>query len=321
MPKTTDKIPDGIRPYAFHRLSNLRPSTGGQYIGDCPFCGGEDKLFINQETGQYRCVICPPEPGKEKHGGNVYTFMRAFWQACFELTSDDDSAAVAEERRVAVETVQRWGLVKSLTDGTWLVPQHSPKKEINNLYRWKYGMPSCCGISPGLFGLHLWDDAKPDVYLCEGWSSPMALEEALRSVTKNGPRLVGTSNPALSLLRTANVAGVPGCESFKDDWKPRFQGKRVFICFDSDYPKRLCKGCKKSYETVTNDKCPVCGETEGRDIPPAGYAGARMVANKLQGTAKSIHRLRWGLPEADVGYDPQYPSGYDIRDHLTAAAE
>lgn len=32
--------------------------TGGQLVGDCPFCGADDKLYANPETGQYECKVC-----------------------------------------------------------------------------------------------------------------------------------------------------------------------------------------------------------------------------------------------------------------------
>jgi hypothetical protein len=91
-----------------------------------------------------------------------------------------------------------------------------------------------------------------------------------------------------------SIVAVPGCTIWQDEaWGKLCQSKEVVLAYDSDHPKTNALG----------------------HVARAGWDGMQRVAGKLRGSAASVHILYWG-PE---GYDPEQPSGYDVRDLLSGA--
>lgn len=160
---------------------------------------------------------------------------------------------------------------------------------------------------------------------CEGPWDAMALWELLRCARRADDGGVEfTGDPDASLAASANVLAIPGCgavgEPFRR-WAGTFAGKRLFLLFDSDHPKVVCKKCRgKPYSTVEHAACPRCGgrETAGKAVV-AGLERGLMPAVAILGALPAadqpseVHHLHWG----DAGYDPELPSGYDVRDLLT----
>lgn len=288
--------PEKLRPYLFHRV-NLTWSGTADAIGDCPFCGKEKLFFVNQTDGRYSCKICGGGLDPGKSGGNIYTFLRKLHKE--STAADDDLAEVADNRKLPVAVLKEWGLVRSLIDGEWMLPAYGIKKEVNNLYRWsviggKRRMLTTATMEHCLFGYQFWDNTKPEVFVAEGPWDGMALRYMLSQYRFSGPKLVRTGDINSSLLATINVVAVPGCETFREEWVPLFEGKQVSLLYDNDHPK-------------TNPKT-------GRVTPPAGHNGMRMAARKLSKVADRISYLAWG----SEGFDPNLPDHYDIRDFLNA---
>jgi hypothetical protein len=116
---------------------------------------------------------------------------------------------------------------------------------------------------------------------CEGPWDGMAWWETLQAARSAG------------LGQRANVLAVPGCSVFNPSWASLLAGKTVVLLFDNDHPR----------------------EHQGR-VTKAGLDGMERVARLLasqEAPPKEIRYIRWG---AD-GYDPELPSGYDVRDWLT----
>lgn len=296
MPKKDD-TPHELRPYLFHKIE-LTWSGTADAIGICPFCGGENKFFVSQTTGQFHCKTCP-------ENGNAWTFVRKLHAS--GQVSTAEMTEVAADRRIQPATLQRWGWVKSIVDGTWMLPTYGFRagdvQNINNLYRWDYAakkrrLMSTSNFEHFLFGLHLWEEHKPDVFLCEGPFDAMALEEHCLIYGRDSDgNLVPEAEAGIpSLSDTTNILAVPGCEVFKETWLPAFEGKAVTLLYDSDRPRT--GGSKEN----------------PKHLPPAGYAGMMATAKKLYGIAASISVINWG-PQ---GYDPDLPEGYDVRDLLNA---
>lgn len=281
MPKVDKETPEVLRPFLFHRL-DLSWGESKEANGDCPFCTKEKRFYVNLESGQWNCRVCGV-------AGNTTTFLRKLYEASRESMNEADYKELAEERKVSVTSLVKWGLVQSVIDVEWMLPTYTAKngKEpaVSNLYRYsvvngKRRLIGTSGFGHSLFNLQHWDATKPTVHIVEGPWDGMAWEEALRSKLSRK-----------EILKTANIVAVPGCETFKDEWVNLFAAKEVIIFFDNDHPK-------------TNPK--------GKLLEPAGFKGCKMVARKLKGTAKTIKVLQWGID----GYDPSLPSGYDIRDTL-----
>lgn len=297
MPRVDDDTPKELRPFLFHRLE-LSWGSSKDANGDCIFCGRDKKLYVQLETGKWRCVVC-------SKGGNAITFLRELHKN--SPTSREHYNEVVEDRGLSYDTLSRWGLVQSIVDGEWVLPTYNePNGEINNLYRWsmagdKRRLMGTSNFDHGLFGLQFYDPTKPDVDLLEGLWNVMALEE------EHNKTLTGRTR-----LKRTNLLGLGGATTFKDGWMKYFQGKNVYLTFDSDHPKRSCIDCKKSYSMINHQICPKCGSSEGRDVAPAGYNGLKSTVRKLRSSVANLQVFTWG----DEGFDPTQPSGYDLRDFL-----
>lgn len=307
MPKPKVQTPSGIRPYKFHGV-DLKYKDGDTHAtADCPSCGKEGKFSVDVVEGTWRCFVC--SFGSEKGGGNIYTFLRWLWTESDKRTNGQTKVFAKDRKLVFPETLTHWGACVSVLTGEWLVPGHGPDKKLNNLYRYtrdydrpgKMKLLGTPDLPTQLFGVTGWDESKPEVYLCEGPWDGMALWEALRSTKDLDGKLEFTGNPDKSLWAVSNVLAIPGCGSVGEPLKKYAQllsGKRVLLMFDSDHPR----------------------DHDGRAIDPPGFAAMRRAARVFtEGRDKpeSIFYLDWG-PD---GYDPDRPSGTDVRDVLSARGE
>lgn len=305
MPKVSSaEAPEKLRPYIFHGLE-LKWEGTADAIGECPFCGKPKHFFIAQDTGMWQCKVCGG-PSK-KGGGNVYNFLRELHQVSIAATDYSQLELVAEERRIPVARLQRWGLVQSAIDKEWLLPGYG-SKGIINLYRWmkigdKRRLSSTATMEQSLFGVQFWDTKKPYVDICEGPWDAMEFEEAVQRYGLKDGKTFRTGNPSLTIFATTNVVAPPGCDQFKEEWAKRFAGKKVRIWFDSDYPKKFPDGHKQAGEIRL---------VRGKPMVP-GFLGMESTAQKLKPVVESIEIIDWG----GGGYDTSLPDGFDIRDSLT----
>lgn len=300
MPKVTEQLPEGLRAYNFHSLE-LR-INGDNGVADCPFCGGSEKFAINISNGMYRCYVCGGPSGKG--GGNVYTFIRELHAKSLEVMDWDELEPFAIERNTPASELKEWGIVKSAIDGQWLLPGYTYKNGMNNLYKYgqvKGGKHRWMGTSTldhCLFGIQFWDDAKRDVIVCEGPGDGAILRYALKKSKKTEEGSVVRAFGNVNLLSRYNVVATPGCETFKEAWVGPFQGKNVYLPYDSDYPKKDKEGKLRL--------------KAGRLIVP-GYDGMKLAAKMLKPVANEIYIANWGVE----GFNPNLPDGFDVKDCLT----
>jgi hypothetical protein len=294
------EAPKGLQAYLFHGVE-LVWSENGDAVGTCPICTKEKHFYINQETGQYQCKVCAEQSGNEKGGGNVFTFLQKYWEYCREFNYNEELMdELAEDRGLKRSTLIEWGVARSVLRDEWLLPAFNQEKKLVNLYRrvrmkrkdgsyeWKQlGTPNC---NHGLFGMNLWENDKPNAKVLEGPWDGMAVWEILKDHREDTPgKFVRTTDKKSCLLYSNNVVAVPGCEQFREQWTQAFKGKNVDLMYDSDHPRR-----------TPQDKL----------INPAGFMGMKRAVSLLSPRAKTVRILDWG-PD---GYNPELPSGYDVRD-------
>jgi ribosomal protein L37AE/L43A len=307
MPRVSSaQAPEKLRPYLFHGIE-LKWEGEEDARADCPFCGKPKHFFVGQQTGLWQCKVCGGPSAKG--GGNVYNFLRELHDYSVRYTPIENLEEIAKERRLPVEALERWGLCQSHIDGEWLLPGYGTKG-ITNLYRWslikgKRALVSTAGMDLTMLGYQFWDINKPDVFICEGPWDAIALEVAMMKLRVSGELNVPVYSGDKKAVRyaTANVLAVPGCNQFKEDWAKRFQGKNVYLAYDSDYPKRYAEGHKQAGEVIIE---------KGRPKVP-GYLGMETASKLLFPLAKSVYILDWG----GDGYDSSLPDGFDVRDYLT----
>jgi hypothetical protein len=282
---------DRLRPYTFHGI-HLAPA-GTQAIGDCPFCGRDGKFTVETSTGLWRCFVC--NAGTASGGGNSLTFIRLLYQTS-TCTQGFLESVAADRKLLYPDTVAAWGIVPG-HDGAWLVPGYGTDGKLDQLYRrtriqdggeWVWQLLPTPGLWPEgkVHALHLpigdFDPSRSMVVVCEGPWDGMALWEVW---PRDG---------------TTNIIAVPGCNVWQEKWTYMCQGKFVTLMYDSDHPR---KNLSKSYSGVNRI---------ANIMSRAGYDGMKRVAGRLSGAAASVRIIRWG-PD---GFDPNRPSGWDVRDHL-----
>lgn len=285
--------PKALKPYIFHGVDIEWYEDRDNAIGECPFCGKDEKFGVNKETGQYQCFVCGAV-------GNVYTFLKWLWNESDAATKDYEEL-LADRKLIFAETLMRWGICRSVLLDEWLVPAYNENGKLSQLYRYvkttdNTKLLATPTLAHQLFGGNLFDKTKSDVHVCEGPWDAMALWEVLghgKSDDK-GENFRPTANIDSSFLQFVNVVGVAGCNVWKSRWATLLKDCRVFLLYDNDHPR---------VHPRTNEQ-----------IAPAGYTGAMRVANAIKSTAESVYMLKWG----EGGYTPDLPNGYDVRDYLTA---
>lgn len=299
MPLKPSDTPEKLRPYQFYGLDLLWRSGDGQATGTCPWCGREEKFTVNLAEGLWRCWVCGE--GSTSGGGNVYTFIKLLWEKSLAATPDEWYEAMRLHRGLlSIETLKSWGVCRSILDGECLLPGYSVDKKLCNVYRYVKGterwlLLAGATLNHGLFGTtSVYDPKKPNFYICEGPWDGMALWETLAKTRIEAEGAMLTGNLGASVLVSSNVIAVPGCNVFSDAWKSLFSGKRVKLLFDSDHPK---------------------AREGAAAVAPAGYTGMQRVTRQLsafENPPAEIAYMNWG-PD---GYNPDQPSGFDVRDVL-----
>lgn len=290
--------PEKLQPYLFYGI-DLHWEGSKDAKGSCPFCGKEDHFFVSQEKGLWNCKVCGE--GSLKGGGNIYTFMQAYWDACSADFEEERYKKLGKRRGLSIKTLVEWGLVWGFLTDEWLLPSHNKDKSMINLYRYaefkkKDGTPikrfiGCPTLDAGLFGMINYSDKNKRTEFCEGPFDGMTLYETLKShCDKGSGKYVTTSKSQRSLLRGRNVVAVPGCETFLDKWNFYFKDHEGRFWYDSDHPRKHPR----------LDKL----------IEPAGYAGMRRAIQVVGKALSSAEIIDWG----PNGYDPDRPSGFDLSD-------
>lgn len=306
MPKLAD-YPITIQPYINHGLDvDIR---GDEAIGDCVFCGKENKFSIDVERGVWKCWVCTE--GSDNGGGNIYTFLSLIYEMGKSKTSDLIPQLAKEKGIINLSTLEDWGVfIHPLTDEISLAG-FNKEGSLNNIYfyredyetekmRW---MPTK-GLSHSLLGIHLYDSKKENILLCEGLFDAMTLYETLGFTKQeidpqdeNSFELSFTGSVDESMLGTHNILAIPSANVFHDKWVEVFSKKKVYLLPHNDYPRR-------NNET-------------GKVYEPVGFAGMRKIAGEIcsqDSPSKSVEYLSWH-PAGD-SFDPARPSGYDVRDLL-----
>ncbi len=279
------KVPYGLIPYEHHGMDlEVKGSHG---VGDCPLCSAEGKFSADCESGLWRCWVCGS--GTDRGGGNALLFLRLLHEAALARDEGTDflEDVCADRRLVHPATPAAWGVVRSPLTDNWLVPGYGTDGKLDQLYRrthiqdshgeWTWRLLPTPGI---------WPEGK-----VHALHIPIIDYKPERDSIHifEGP-WDGMAYWEVAQLEGANIIAVPGCNVWRDEWTVMCRGKHVTIFFDSDHPKK--HGVRTS-------------------IP--GYDGVVRIAKRLSGVARSVSWLKWGR----TGYDPDKPSGWDVRDALS----
>lgn len=210
--------------------------VGDEVLGDCLFCGGNNKLHINKDTGQWSC-----KGGDCGKSGNVYTFIRDWYKTKSEEKHSGNAKRLADlaiARGMPVAALKQMGLIYLNEVDRWAIPVYNSKSEVVNIRFYNPGQKTIAltGMQTTLGGMENYKkDENPDIYICEGEWDATAL------------RLI---------LDKAEIPGiilwVPGADVFKKEWVEYFEGKDVILCYDNDPAgeRGTQRAASKIYDTV-----------------------------------------------------------------------
>ncbi len=253
-----------------------------QADGDCPFCGAEGKFSVNIETTKWKCWVCGGGTGVG--GGNALTFIRRLHEVASEHPDETFLEECTTNRRLCdISTPDVWGVCLSHTSPrTWLVPGYTDGI-LTQVYR-RLCIDSAWLLlpTPGI-----WPEGK--VHALHAPITGNGYDSDRESIVIcegpwDGMVLYELYDELVEYVGQCNIVAVPGCNVWRDEWTTMCKDKNVYLFYDSDHPPTR-----------------------------AGYNGMVRVARKLETTARSIQYINWG----SEGYDPDKPSGWDIRDELS----
>lgn len=282
-------IPEALKPYQYHGVELTIQPDGKRAIGACPWCD-RNKFGVSTDEGLWKCFVCGE--GGPSGGGNTLDFLRLLW---VKSPTPVGIADLARDRGLlSVDTLSRWGVRWGLHKNGWILPGYDTKGRLRQVYR-RLPDPD----HPGKYRLLPtpgFESVKANKRLGHWLHAPIDGEwpDYTRIVITEGPWDGMVLDELLD--EQTMVVSVPGCGSIGEPfrhWLPLFAGKEVLLAFDSDHPR---------------------GTTGS-----AGFLAMKRAVKLLSEAPQppsSMQYLHWG-PD---GYDPDLPSGYDVRDFLTTAS-
>ena len=205
-------IPPKLRPFYCHGVKFVS-QMGNEAIAKCPFCSRRKHFYVNMKTGQFCCKSCG-------EGGNIYSFLKKYSDMIYQETTIAEYKELRKLRGLPVQLFRNW---KFGWDGEcWLMPVWKEgKKTCLDIRRWNPKtniVKSTAGCNLQLYGMYKAKEAST-IWLCEGEWDTIAMSMILEQA--------GLSDRAV---------GVPGANTFKEDWPELFKGKTVYLCYDNDNP-------------------------------------------------------------------------------------
>lgn len=194
-------------------------NNGSQALADeCPFCG-QNRFYLNVESGQYDCKKCGEK-------GNPTTYLTWLHGQFLEATPNDLYIQLQKWRGIGGQSWQTFKAHELAYDESmerWLVPFKSSKENVVNMMLYypkarpgkqKYMLPE---LPTALYGFpRLVNSKDVPVLLCEGPFDAIALDYNIGA----------TNRPKYAIV------AIPGC--FKEEWVPHFKGRKVRALFDND---------------------------------------------------------------------------------------
>lgn len=196
---------------------------------DCPFCGVDDKLYINKDEGVYHCKVC-------SSSGNKYTFLSQYYDIWFERTTLTHYRTLSTQRNnLPYKAFKMAELAYNSDEDLWLIPVRNDKGSVVNIRRWSPKtniMMHTSGCIAGLYNLERISHKTRKIYICEGEWDAISMEYFLLQ----------------NKIKDCAVVAVPGASVFKDAWGTLFLDKEVVFLYDCDDPGQ--KGMQRAIKLL-----------------------------------------------------------------------
>lgn len=205
----------------------FKGKSGSQAYGSCPFCGKENKFYVNTTNYLWDCKVC----GKK---GSFSTFLSEIYRKSLENMSEGFLRKLSIDKQLPLKALHPWKLGRY--GSKYILPVRNDKGSIHDLRTYMIGQKtkSTAGCNVGLLGIDklVITPTEDPVYICEGEWDGMALQWLLNFLKLKGI-----------------IVAVPGAQTFKREWEIFFQGRDVYCCYDHDEAGR--KGELVAQERLT----------------------------------------------------------------------
>ena len=200
-----------IKAFECHGFIPKGESSGNVY-GDCVFCQGTNKMYINKQNYLWDCKKCGLK-------GNLSVFLNNVSMLNAKSMTAISINKLCTDRNLPDEAFENMQLGKF--GNYYTFPIRNEKGAVVDVRRYRIGKrilgTNCC--STYLFGAEKVVDTPPHVpvYICEGEWDTIALNWLLKKNEVEGL-----------------AVGVPGAGVFKNEWVKFFEGRDVIVCYDND---------------------------------------------------------------------------------------
>lgn len=199
--------------------------SGTQVIGECAFCNGSEKMYINRNNLLWDCKSC----GRD---GNLEGFLEQITTSLRNRATNKTLKKLADDRGLSITTLKAWGV--GWSGAFFSIPMRgNVRGRIVNVKRCRIGGRGLTTVGCKLNMLRasqLYD--SDTVWLCEGEWDAMSMWELLHSC--------GIEQ---------DVYAMPGANTFPQDCTALFEGKRVNVVYDNDEPGK--KGTVRVFKRLT----------------------------------------------------------------------
>jgi len=200
------------------------PNGGGQYVGDCPFCGADKHFYAALNGKNFKdseVAFCCHRCGSQ---GNKFTFLKYVYQTAQERTPRNALVRLSKRRKgLPVRALMDCGVAYLPDLKRWIIPVRNQQGAITNLmtYSDQEGAPliATTGLPQHLFGMETLSPDKDKVIVAEGHWDTMSLRHLLDSS---------------SFHEEWCVIGAPGATNFPDKDVEALRGKEVWLMYDND---------------------------------------------------------------------------------------
>jgi hypothetical protein len=204
----TDSI---ARAYEAHGVI-FNSGSGDELVGDCPFTLKSNKFYLNTVKGVW-------DSKTFGRSGNLQSFLALRADDYKKAMTPELRKALAKARGLTSLALEPWPI--GWTGTQYALPVYDVRGRCVDIRLYKPGgrLMSTPGATTGLFGAQWLNDADPadPFYICEGEWDAIAWRYILRKADKPGA-----------------VVGVPGANTFKQDWAQWFDKRNVVVLYDND---------------------------------------------------------------------------------------
>lgn len=241
----------------FERLGWELEKRGSQLVGDCPFCGGHDKMYVDPKKTTYDCKVCDARGNAQSVG--VSMFEKVMRPALNKLAVKK----LADRRGVPTKLLLNDPCLGLGLDGKlhFLVRNIDGKGIAFRrvaFFKDRIKIRNWSGMEVGLLGAEeMKSTSKEDpIYICEGEWDRASWRYTLKTLGLPGA-----------------VVAVPGAGVFKKEWSQWFHNRRVVVLYDNDKPgndgcvrvAKMLKTCVRSMGFLHWPE----GTAEGYDVDDA----------------------------------------------------